>query len=242
VSRDVAKQAVRDGGVPTETLTVIPNGIDLARFDKVRPVDPSALGVAPGNRFFVFIGRLEAQKRPAWLLRLMPDVFGQLPNHELVMIGEGRQRAALEQVARELSIDARVHFIARRADIPAILVAAEALVLPSAWEGMPNVVLEAMATGRPVVACDVSGVRELLGPSARQLVDVDDSRGFAERLVAIGRNHGENGEIGAENRRRAADFSLERMVGAYEQLWSEMLTSAAAARVPTTGERNEEKC
>ncbi|MBX9789940.1 MAG: glycosyltransferase [Pirellulales bacterium] len=240
VSQDVAEHAQREGGLPEAKLTVIPNGVELSRFVDARPIDPAALGVLPGKQFFVFIGRLEDQKRPAWLLQLLTDVFQRLPDHDLVMIGEGAQRAALEQLAHELSIASRVHFTGRRDDIPEVLAAAAALVLPSGWEGMPNVVLEAMAAGRPIVACDASGVRELLGPSSRQVIKSDDSRGFAERLVEIGRNHAENREIAAENRRRAANFSLERMVAAYEQLWEETLASAALARA-TAGQPRKQK-
>ncbi|MGD9645947.1 MAG: glycosyltransferase [Pirellulales bacterium] len=242
VSQAVAEQAVGAGGLPAEKVIVIPNGVDLARFDDTRPIDPQMLGVTPRKQFFVYIGRLEEQKRPAWLLRLLPEVFEQLPDHEVVVIGEGPLRAALKALAGELSIASRVHFVARRDDVPAVLAAADALVLPSAWEGMPNVVLEAMAAGRPVVACDVAGVRELLGPGAPQIARPDDPRGFAERLVAIGRNPAENRAIGAENRRRAATFGLQRMVGAYEQLWSELLGSAGARARGADPHENQKEC
>ena len=241
VSQDVAEHAQREGGLPPAKLTVIPNGVDLSRFVDAQPIDPTALGVAPGRRFVVFIGRLDDQKRPAWLLRLLPEVFLQLPDHDLVMIGDGPQRATLEQLARELSIASRVHLTGRRDDIPEVLAGATALALPSAWEGMPNVVLEAMAAGRPVVACDASGVSELVGHRGRQVIKTDDSRSFAERLVEIGRNPDKNREIGVENRRRAADFSLERMVAAYERLWDEMLVSTAAARASAEHPRNQNR-
>ena len=242
VSQDVAEHAVREGGLPADKLTVIANGVDLAQFAGTVPIDPSVLGVPAGRQFFAFIGRLDAQKRPAWLLRMLGDVFARLPEHDLVLIGDGPERAALEQLARELGLESRVHFCGRRADVPEILAAADALVLPSAWEGMPNVVLEAMAAGRPVVACDVTGARELLGTGDQKIARPDDSAGFARRIVEICGKSTENGHLGDKNRRRAGSFSLERMVAAYERLWSDALASRARAPELVTPKKIAEKC
>ena len=242
VSEDVAEHAVRDGGLPLDKLTVIANGVDLTRFAAAVPIDPSVLGVPVGRRFFAFIGRLDAQKRPAWLLRLLAVVFAQLPEHDLVLVGDGPQRAALEQLARDLKLESRVHFCGRRDDVPEVLAAADALVLPSAWEGMPNVVLEAMAAGRPVVACDVTGVRDLLGAADEQIAHSDDVAGFARRIVEICGPSSDFRRLGDENRRRAGGFSLERMVAAYERLWSDALASRARAPELVTPKKIAEKC
>ena len=242
VSEDVAKHAVRDGGLPVDKLTVIANGVDFARFAGATPIDARALGVPAGRRFFAFIGRLEEQKRPAWLLRLLGEVFARLPEHDLVLVGDGPQRAALEQLARDLKLEARVHFTGKRGDVPDILAAADALVLPSAWEGMPNVVLEAMAAGRPVVACDVTGVRELLGSGDEQIVPGEDAAGFALRIAEICGKSSAIRRLGDENRHRAGSFSLARMVAAYEVLWSDALASRARSRELVTRKKNEGKC
>ena len=80
----------------------------------------------------------------------------------------------------------RVHFVGWRPDVPELLAASDLLVLPSAWEGMPNVVLEAMASGLPVVASDVEGVRELLGAAgAEQTVPYADTQALAEAVVRL---------------------------------------------------------
>lgn len=242
VSQDVAEHAVRVGGLPADKLAVIANGVDLARFTGAAPIDRATLGVPAGRRFFAFIGRLDAQKRPTWLLRLLADVFARLPDHDLVLIGDGPERAVLEQLACDLKFESRVHFCGRRGDVPEILAAADALVLPSAWEGMPNVVLEAMAAGRPVVACDVTGVRELLGGADEQIARPDDAAGFARRIVEICGKSSANRRLGDDNRRRVGSFSLEQMVAAYERLWSDALGSRASAPELVTPEKNAEKC
>ena len=101
-----------------------------------------------------------------------------------------------------MGIADRVHFAGWRADVPEILAASDLLVLPSAWEGMPNVVLEAMASGLPVVATSVEGVEELLGPAAEsQTVRYGDSAALATKIVRLVDDRHEATATGAENRR-----------------------------------------
>jgi glycosyltransferase involved in cell wall biosynthesis len=119
-----------------------------------------------------------------------------------------------------------VHFAGFRADVPAVLLASDLLVLPSRWEGMPNVVLEAMAAGRPVVATDVAGVREVLGSSSHsQLCPVARPGEFADQMIAILSDEALAARLGGENRLRAIrDFSFAAMVAAYEQLYAGLIS------------------
>jgi starch synthase (maltosyl-transferring) len=102
-----------------------------------------------------------------------------------------------------------------------LLAAADLLVLPSRWEGMPNAVLEAMASSLPVVATKAAGVVELLGPLAdRQTVEIGDGDALTNAIVQIADQPALAAELGQANRRRVAEeFSLERMVQAYAQLY-----------------------
>ena len=111
-----------------------------------------------------------------------------------------------------------------RPDVPEILAASGLLVLPSAWEGMPNVVLEAMASRRPVVATDVEGVRELLGPgAASQTSRYRDTQMLVEKIVGLMSDPKLSTAVGLENRRRAEEnFGISRMVAAYEDLWESL--------------------
>jgi glycosyltransferase involved in cell wall biosynthesis len=137
------------------------------------------------------------------------------------LVGSGRERESLELHAARLCLDRDVHFVGFRDDVPQILAASDAVVLASRWEGMPNVVLEAMASGKPVVATDVEGVDELLGPAAEaQMTPTNDPEGFADKVVAIIRNAQLATRLGAENRLRAQQqFSLESMAAAYHDLY-----------------------
>lgn len=223
VSQSVA-EFCRARGFPADKLEVIPNGVDASRFEGVPPLDLAELGMPPGRKAILFIGRLHVQKDLHELIAAAPRMLARLPDHDLVIVGEGPQQAALQRLAGELDIAGRVHFAGWRADVPAILAAAEMLVLPSRWEGMPNVVLEAMAAARPVVATQVEGVVELLGELAsEQAVSVGDLEGFTERIVQLAQNSQLSSELGIRNRTRVLDeFSLQTMVEKYERLFASL--------------------
>ena len=178
-----------------------------------RPADLAALGIRAGRRIVTFVGRLEPQKGVQWLIETAPAVARTAcPTAILLLVGEGPLRHRLEAACRAAGIAERVHFAGWRPDVPEILAASDLLVLPSAWEGMPNVVLEAMASRLPVVASDVEGVRELLGPgAAEQIVPYGDSQALAETVVRFMDNPAIAAAIGNENRspgrRNLRDFA-----------------------------------
>ena len=133
-------------------------------------------------------------------------------------MGEGPEAAALRRQCHELGIAERVHFAGWRGDVPAILAASRLLVLPSLWEGMPNAVLEAMASRLPVVAMDVEGVCELLGDLAEeQVVQPGNWQQFTAKIVALAEDRQRAAALGAANHCRALDaFAPQRSVAAYE--------------------------
>ncbi len=223
VSQSVADYC-RERDFPVAKLTVIPNGIDPSRWSGVQPLDLAELGLPTGRKAIVFIGRLHVQKELHELLAALPEVLQQLPDYNLLVVGDGPQRDALQRLAGENGTGQRVHFVGWRNDVPSILAAAEMLVLPSRWEGMPNVVLEAMASARPVVATQAEGVVELLGElAAEQTVGVGDMRAFTQRIIQFAQNSQLSFEIGQGNRERVLSrFSLQAMVGNYERLYAQL--------------------
>jgi glycosyltransferase involved in cell wall biosynthesis len=224
VSQAVADFSAKRVGLPPEKLVVIPNGIDLDKYPARQPADLKTFGMAAGRRAVTFVGRLEPQKGVEWLIATAPQWLGTLPDCDLLLVGNGPLRPSLEAASKEAGIADRVHFAGWRADVPEILAASDLLVLPSAWEGMPNVVLEAMASRRPVVASDVEGVRELLGPSAsRQTIRHGDTPALVEAITAFMLDPALSSATGMENRRRAeASFGIAGMVRAYENLWESL--------------------
>jgi starch synthase (maltosyl-transferring) len=224
VSQATAEVMTRRGKIPAEKITVIPNGIDVVRFDAVAPADRATLGVAPHRRILAVVGRLEKQKGVDWLLSLAPRLLEAAPEHDLLLVGDGPQREELAARAAALGIAGRVHFAGWRPDVPAILAASDLLLLPSRWEGMPNVVLEAMASRRPVVATRSEGVAELLGDApGPQTIAFGDSQELVSKALAIISNSSLAARLAAENRSRAENlFSLQGMIDRFQELLEQL--------------------
>lgn len=185
VSQGVADFALREVGLPPHKLCVIRNGVEFERFAQARAVDWTACGLPPDATVFLFIGRLHPQKGPELLLEAATPWLKQQSSLHLVYVGEGPLRAELEQQIENRGVMSQVHLLGRRDDVPALLKGAAALVLPSRWEGLPNVVLEAMAAGCPVIATDVEGTREVLSHKETGLLCRVNS--VAELRDALGR-------------------------------------------------------
>ena len=225
VSQAVARFSAARTGLAAEKLLVIPNGVDVTAYPAPSPVNLEALGVPPGRDVVACVGRLQRQKGVRWLVRSAPGWLGRLPECDLLLVGSGPQREGLQRLCEKMGTAGRVHFAGWRPDVPAILAASRLLVLPSRWEGMPNVVLEAMASRLPVVATEAEGIDELLGPqAAAQTVRFGDSEALVQKIVALAGNPLAAAELGTANRARAEkDFSLGSMVTAYEDLWESLV-------------------
>jgi glycosyltransferase involved in cell wall biosynthesis len=220
VSQSVA-EFCRRRGFAAEKLVVIPNGVDSSRWQALKQSNANPLGVSERRRSIVFVGRLDKQKGLDRFFEELPKIFDLLPQHNLVLVGDGPQRASLERKASRLGLASRVHFCGWQPDAAPFIATADILVLPSRWEGMPNVVLEAMAAGKPVVATQAEGTVELLGIGAlEQTVAVGDWQGFRERIIEMGQNPAIVAELGQRNLSRAEQFSVSTMVQRYERLYA----------------------
>jgi glycosyltransferase involved in cell wall biosynthesis len=174
-----------------------------------------------------YVGRLETQKGVTELVESAGQWLEKLPLHDLVIVGAGPMGGQLRARAERSGVSSRVHFTGWRPDVAEILKASDLFVLPSHWEGMPNVILEAMAAGRAVVSTDVEGVRELLGDAAtEQVVARGDYQALATRIAALVADEGGLQRLGTANQRRAEQFSWDKMVRAYEGLFLDMTNAA----------------
>ena len=181
VSQQVADTHARLCGISADRICAIPNGVDCP--------DPQclpAVGTRPGKTL-LFVGRLTEQKDPMCLL----SAFLKLPESlkastQLTFVGDGPLRAALGERIQQEGLEERVRLAGHRADVVEMMRESTVLVLPSRWEGLPNVVLEAMANGLPVVASHVDGVGELISDGQTGwLVPPGDPIALAETLAAV---------------------------------------------------------
>lgn len=223
VSEGVAEFVAREMQVPRSEMSVIPNGVDTRRFAAAEPVHWSDLGLPADAEVLLNVGRLTPQKGQDLLIRSFANLRSE--RQHLVIVGDGALERSLKELTRQLAVEDRVHLVGRRNDVPTLLAGARGFVLSSHWEGMPNVVLEAMAAGCPVVATDVEGVRELLGENVRGLVvPPNDSAVLAAALQGLLAER-----LKAEARAAAArdwvasEMTPERMVERYDALYRRLL-------------------
>jgi glycosyltransferase involved in cell wall biosynthesis len=162
------KGSMTELGMPAEKIRVHYTGIDLDRF---RPADRAAAKAALSveGPLLVSAGALIALKGQ----RLALEALAELPGATLILIGDGPERGALERLANSRGLSQRVRFLGNRPheELPGLLAAADAMVLPSEREGLANVWLESLACGTPLVISDVGGAREVVDrPEAGRLV------------------------------------------------------------------------
>lgn len=140
---------------------VIRNGIDVSRFSKGKPFDWPTLGWPEDSEVVLFVGRMHPQKGIDQIQHHVDRIVPKLSKRRLLLVGEGPLQQDVDAWIRRIGED-RVKRLPWQADVGPLMRAARLLLLPSRYEGMPNVVLEAMAAARPVVSSRVEGIEELL--------------------------------------------------------------------------------
>lgn len=231
VSRAGLERSVRVGAVPGHRIRFFPNGVDAENF---RP-DPEARRrirdeLEVGDAFaWLAVGRFEKNKDYPNMLR----AFARLRREReglLLIAGGGSLRGEAERLAAELGVAASVKFLGIRKDVPGLMNAADAYLMSSAWEGMPIVLLEASATGLPVVATDVGGNGEVvLGGRSGFLVPPGDPEALARAMLRLlEMPPDERGRMGGAGRARVmGEYDMEKVVDKWENLYGELLDRKA---------------
>lgn len=209
-------------------LLVIPNGIDTSRFSAVPSVRSAVqheLGLPLNARVIGTVGRLSRPKSHDVLLRAAAPMLAGSEGARLLFVGDGPERGNLERLAARLGVSDHVVFTGNRDDVARLLNAMDVFVLSSRSEGLPLVVIEAMATKLPVVASAVGGVPSVIDHEQTGLL-VSTSDDLALR-IAIGQVLGnEDFARGLGHRARAVvmeRFSSQQMCRAHLSLYSRLL-------------------
>lgn len=209
---------------PGATLAVIPNGVSMPPVTRPGTETRAALGIPAAAQLLLSVGRFTPQKDQITLVR----AARALPNPalRLVLVGDGPERPACEA---EAAGDGRITFLGHRDDVGDLMAAADLLALPSRFEGLPLVVLEAIALGLPVVASRIDSAREALGPAHPFFAEVGDVPGFAAMIaIALATPRA---LVAARGRRRYAErFTAARMAADTAALYRGVLARPAPYR------------
>jgi glycosyltransferase involved in cell wall biosynthesis len=228
VSEGLRRELATRLALNPDRMTVLLNGVDTERFCRrtTSVHTRTDLGLPAGAWLVAIVGRLDSGKNQRVAVEALARMAGDREPH-LLLIGEGPDRPALANLAHSLGIGGRVHFLGVRNDVPEILAMTDAMVLPSLpdYEGLPNVLLEAMASGVPVVTSDSIGVREVVDPDRTGfLFDCHDPEDLVRKLgILLNDDERRQAVIARARDRVVASFSLDAMARRYEAFYRNVL-------------------
>ena len=213
-----------------QQFCTIHTGMDLARFDQ--QVDRSSVRASLGIPDSVFligtVGRLSLQKAPSDFITAAAKVHQVHPQTHFVWVGDGELMAESQELVRTLNLTEVFHFANHRNDISNVLKSMDCFVLASHWEGFSLSVLEAMASGLPVIVTRVSGADEaVLDGVNGHVVPIGDIKAIADAMSDMIVNPRVAEEFGKNGRRRMEQkFTVKRMVNDIESLYKQVVADA----------------
>ncbi|HLO65415.1 MAG TPA: glycosyltransferase [Holophaga sp.] len=228
INRADEHEALRRGIVTADRLRYMPGiGLDLRRYDP-EAVDPAAinafrasLGLGPEAILFCMVAGFQPGKRHRDLL----EAFARLedPRVHLVLAGQGPLQETCRAWCREKGLAGRVHFLGERQDIPVVVRACRALVLPSEREGLSRCIMEAFALGVPVIGTRARGVRDLLEACGGDLVPVGDVGALGAAMARMAADPARAEAMGREARAKVGQYDVPNLIRLHEELYGELL-------------------
>ena len=224
------KRALLVGGTGLYLRAVVDRLEIPGQFAEVR----AELGLARDAPLILFAGRLAPQKGVADLLTALDLLQYGMPELRTLIVGDGPLRSQLEEIAHAFELDGKVRFLGHSNDVPRLLAAADLLVLPSLYEGLPNVVLEAMRFAKPVVATAAPGTTEVVvDGSTGLLVPPGDPPALARAMRTLLRDPDLGRRLGAAGRARVeTEFRADTMIQRFASLYEELAMARQATARP----------
>lgn len=215
---------------PTNRLTFLPGiGVDVEGFRRRseegadRSVTRRALGVPQDAPMALMVAEFTPNKRHTDAVRAVAKLRLEGMGIHLVVAGDGNLRAATERLARDMGLADAVHLLGFRNDVPALLKAADVLLLLSEREGLPRSVMEAMAVGVPVVGTRIRGIADLLGDGAGYLVPVGNATAIADAVREAVTSHDGSDGVAASAYKSVQRGALPSILAAYERIYEAVL-------------------
>lgn len=230
VSEAVKNFYVENADIPADKFEVIYNGVDLDFWQKDIPSQEviaekkAELGLLQDDKVIAAIGRLHPQKDHEYLLRAAREIIPRMKNLKFLIVGDGPMRDSLESLSERLGIKENVVFTGKRDDIKDLLYISDISVLSSIREGFSNVVLESMACGKPVVATDVGGNKEIIIDGENGfIVPSRDKDALADKILALAGNEELTEKMGLAAKETVKNFSLSQMAYKTEKLYEKSM-------------------
>lgn len=222
VSESVRNYLIERRHIPAGKIHLIYYGVDTDEFaappDQQKKLD---MGLKKQDCVLGVVARLTPQKGHYYLINAAGSIINKFPDVKFLFAGDGIMRTSLENQVHELGLDDYFQFPGFRNDIRDLIRTFDLFILPSLYEGLPNAVLEAMASGKPVVASAVNGIKEAIIHGVNGLlVPPGDSEALAHAIIRLLEDRKLAAQLGSAARKHVVEhFSLDREVKAFESLY-----------------------
>jgi len=224
-----ADALANNDGFQCKAIDVIENGIDFQRYQKLmaKKTLRQNLGFSPDKRYIACIARFHPIKDHVTLINAFAQLVKEFPDVDLLLVGDGPERSALSRLCTDLNLGDRVQFLGIRADVAEILQAVNVFALTSLCEAASLTILEAMASGLPVVVTDVGGNPEMVRDGIDGfLAPRQDAQVIAQALRKLLNQPETAQKMGEAGRTRVQQYySLSRTIDRYHQLYRELAAS-----------------
>jgi len=220
LTRDMAREMKE---ICPREITIIPNGVDLSRFDSCSREDArQRLGIDNEEKAILCVANLRAEKGHEYLVEAMREVVERYSEARLFIVGKGPQMSKIQSLVSNHGLQQNViltGFISPD-EIPGYMVAADIFVLPSLSEGFPNVLLEAMAAGLPIVATSVGGIPEIVTDGENGfLVEPGNSQQLAGKILFLFENEDLRERLSDNNIKKAKGYNWSSIVTSLEEIY-----------------------
>jgi glycosyltransferase involved in cell wall biosynthesis len=227
VSDEVERAILQTMRVNKSRVTTICNGVDVRRYQ--RKVDWNTirtnLGLQETDQVMIVVGTLKEQKGHRYLLEAAAPLIARRNHLHILFAGDGPLRNSLQQQVQQLGLGSHIHFLGNRKDIPDLLAASDYFVLPSLWEGLPMALIEAMASGIPVLATCVSGSQQVVASGETGVLvppgDVEQLRQAMAEMIANPERAKQMGQAGSAHveARFGAGKQADEHLALYQKEW-----------------------
>lgn len=232
ISDRVGKAMIEVIGPIGDKITVICNGVDTRRYGPAidKTLIRSRLGLEANARLIIMVGTLKRVKGHCHMIEAMTSLVPRYPDLHLLLVGDGELREELQAQVARLDLEC-IHFLGNRHDVPDLLAASDIFVLPSLWEGLSMALLEAMASGLPIVASEVSGTVQAIIPNETGiLVPPGDVQRLTDAIEQLLSDPVRAQAMGSAARRRVeAEFSAQKQADEHLALYHRLLDEASSS-------------
>lgn len=229
-SKHMADDYGRINWISPDKIRIIYNGIDLNRFSGKFQDSKQKIGLQKGDFVIGFVGRLDPVKNLVGLVKIYKMFVDKVPlsnrsKLRLLIVGAGQERENLNKITQDLGLSDQVVLFGQSNNVPLCLSAMDVYIQPSFYEGHSITILEAMASGLPIISTDVGGTSEIITNGATGfLFDPNDYKRMAMKLLTFFQNAALREKIGRTGRKKIQEkFSVKRMVQEYEKLYADLL-------------------